>query len=300
MQFVENILASGVLLTTPILLAAIGGLINRLGGIVNIGLEGKMLLGALIAIIVSASTNSWLLGLLAAGFASSLAGFIFSVLITRLNANMIIVGFGLNIFIAGLVGFYLKWFHGSSGTLKIENTVLLPKVSLPYIHELPLIGTLFSNKDPLTWISWIIAFSMPWIIFKTRLGMRIRCAGSDENVARSIGLNVNNLRDFSSAIAGFFAGLAGAHLSIGMLGLFSMGLISGRGFIALAAFYFGRNMPIRTSLVCLIFGILDSMQIRLQGLGLPSEPVQAIPWITVIGILSFMGWSEQRKSQELK
>ena len=299
MQIVENILASGVLLTTPILLAAMGGLFNRLGGIVNIGLEGKMLLGAIVALLVSANTNSWFLGILAAAFASSLAGLLFSILITRLNANMIIVGFGLNIFIAGLVGFYLKWFHGSSGTLKLENTVLLPKILIPFINDLPLIGTLFSNKDPLTWISWLIALSMPWIIFKTRLGMRVRCAGSDEHVARAIGLNVKTLMDFSSSVAGFFAGLAGAHLSIGMLGLFSMGLISGRGFIALAAFYFGRNMPIRTSLVCLVFGILDSMQIRLQGLGLPSEPVQAIPWITVIGILSFMGWREHSNSQEL-
>ncbi|WP_306120338.1 MULTISPECIES: ABC transporter permease [unclassified Roseitalea] len=279
---VEQVLASTMILTTPILLAAIGGLVNRQGGIVNIALEAKMIAGAFIAVIACAATGSWLAGVGAAAIAGAFVGWLFSLAITRARANMIIAGLGLNVLIAGLVGLTMSVAYGTSGTLRLEGVELLPKVLPETVETVPVIGRALAALDPLTVFAWAVVAVLPFLLANTRLGLRLRAAGNAPQVARAMGLRAKALQDFGTTFAGLFSGLAGAHLALASLGLFNEGLTAGRGFIALAAFYFARNHPVGTALVCLLFGFLDASQIRLQTAGLPPTLIGTLPYVMVI------------------
>ncbi|MDN5786577.1 ABC transporter permease, partial [Pseudorhodobacter sp.] len=272
----EQILASTVILTTPILLAAMGGLVNRQSGIVNIGLEGKMLAGAFVAVVVSAATGSWLLACLAAVLASAVIGWVFALAITRAGANMIVAGLGLNVLLAGAIGFILSWHYGISGTLRFPEVALLPKLLPAALSSVPVIGSALAALDPVTVIAWASVAALPFLLAGTRFGLRLRATGNAPQVVRALGLNGARIQEIATAIAGGFAGLAGAHLALASIGLFNEGLSGGRGFIALAAFYFGRDKPWPTAMVCLMFGFLDATQIRLQTNGLPPKLIGMI------------------------
>lgn len=282
---IEQIAAAAILLTTPILLAAMGGLVNRQGGIVNIALEAKMLIGAYVAVVVSSASGSWMLAVLAAALVGTVIGWLFSLTITRLGANMIIAGLGLNVLAAGALGFVMTILYGSSGTLRLPDTVLLPRLLPEGVSQVPLIGRMLAGLDPLTVLAWVSVAALPFLLGSTRIGLWIRATGNAAQVVRSVGLRPALVQDVSTAFAGFFSGLAGAHLALYSIGIFNEGLTAGRGFIALAAFYFGRNRPWPTAAACLLFGILDAAQIRMQTVGLPPRLMGALPYLMVLAIL---------------
>jgi len=293
---IDPLIHAALLMTTPILLAAIGGLVNRVGGIVNIGLESMMLTGALVAVIISADTGSVVLALLAALVAGGIVGLAMSLVVTRLAANEIIVGLGFSVAVAGLVRFLLKSVYGVSGTFNPPGVVMLPRIEIPFVADVPILGAILSGQDPLTWFAWAMVPVTAFVLARTRLGLRLRAAGSAETTARALGLDPLAIRDASTVFAGAMSGLAGAHLSIGVVGLFNEGITGGRGFIALAAFYFGRNRPWRTALGALLFGFFEALQIRLQGRGVPAELVQMLPYLIVILVLTGLGLANRRRS----
>ncbi|MCY4459416.1 MAG: ABC transporter permease [Albidovulum sp.] len=293
-MIVDQILASSIVLTTPILLAAIGGLINRQAGIVNIALDAKMLAGAFVAVIVSSVTGSWLVAVLAAAGSGALIGLFFSLAITRMRADMIVAGLGLNFLIAGLIGFVLSWSFNSSGTLRMPDVQLLPKIFPQSLSSVPVIGPMAAQIEPVTLFAWISVLVLPFVLSDTRFGLRLRATGNAPQVAHAMGLGSKSLQDMSTVIAGFFSGMGGAHLALASIGLFNEGLSAGRGFIALAAFYFGRNRPIPTALVCLLFGFLDAVQIRMQTAGLPPKLIGTIPYFMVLVALCWAGWRSVR------
>ncbi len=294
---IEQVLASTLILTTPILLAAIGGLVNRQGGIVNIALEAKMLAGAFVAVVVSAATGSWFLAVVSAALFASVIGLIFSFSVTRARANMIISGLGFNVLIAGLLGFVLSRFYGTSGTLRLPDVQLLPKVLPEGVSAIPIVGDALAALDPLTLFAWLSVAALPFLLANTRIGLRLRAAGNAEQVVRAVGLREKSIQDFGTVFAGFFSGLAGAHLALYSIGLFNEGLTAGRGFIALAAFYFARNRPVQTALACLLFGFLDASQIRLQTAGFPPKLMGTLPYIVVIISLCAASWNMKRKAR---
>jgi len=291
---IDAFLHAAMLMTTPILLAAIGGLVNRIGGLVNLGLESMMLAGALAAVIVSASTGSAVLATLAALAIGAAIGLAMSLIITRLSANEIIVGLGFSIATAGVVRFFLKSAYGVSGTYNPPGVVMLPRLDIPVVDKIPVIGAIVSGLDPLTWIAWALVPATAFVLTRTRWGLRLRATGAAERTVRAVGLQPLTIRDASTVCAGALAGLAGAQLSIGVVGLFNEGITGGRGFIALAAFYFGRASPFRTALGALLFGVFDAAQIRLQGHGVPAELVQCLPYVIVIVVLTGLGLADRR------
>ena len=296
-MIVDQIIAASIVLTTPILLAAMGGLVNRQGGIVNIALDAKMLAGAFVAVVVSSMTGSWLAAVVAAAFAGLVVGYLFSLVVTRAGANMIVAGLGLNVFVAGVLGFILNWFYNSSGTLRLPDVVLLPKLLPEWIAEIPLIGLALSELEPLTVFAWLSVLALPFLLANTRWGLRLRASGNAPQVARAMGIPQKTVQDASTAVAGFFSGLGGAHLALASIGLFNEGLTAGRGFIALAAFYFGRDRPVATAMVCLFFGFLDATQIRMQTAGLPPKLIGTIPYLMVLIALCFAGWQRRRAKE---
>jgi ABC-type uncharacterized transport system permease subunit len=292
---IDAILDSAFLVSTPLLLTAIGGMLNRIGGIVNIGLEAEMLAGAYVALVVSSGTQSWPLALLAALITGAAIGLLFSLAVTRLDANEIVAGLGLNVAVAGLIGFILKDYYQSSGTLRLDDVVMLPRLNLPVIADIPIVGAILSNKDPVTWLAWLSVPASAFVLSRTRAGLRLRAAGEAPAASIAMGLNPLFTRDLSTVVAGAMAGLAGAQLSIGIVGVFSVGISAGRGFIALAAFYFGRNRPGLTAVGALLFGAFDAVQINLQGRGVAPELVQMLPYIVVVTVLTAIGLAERRR-----
>ncbi|MEZ5811347.1 MAG: ABC transporter permease [Rhizobiaceae bacterium] len=297
-MIVEQVIAASITLTTPILLAAMGGLVNRQGGIVNIALDAKMLAGAFVAVVVSSATGSWLAAVVAAAIAGAAIGYLFSLVITRAGANMIVAGLGLNVLVAGALGFILNWFYDSSGTLRLPEVVLLPRFMPETVEKIPVIGLALSELEPLTVFAWASVLALPFLLANTRAGLRLRATGNAPQVARAMGIGERSVQDGSTAVAGFFSGLGGAHLALASIGLFNEGLTAGRGFIALAAFYFGRDKPIATALVCLLFGFLDATQIRMQTAGLPPKLIGTIPYLMVLVALCVAGW-RRHKAKEI-
>ncbi len=292
---IDAILGSAFLVSTPLLITAIAGMLNRIGGIVNIALEAMMLAGAYIALVVSAGSQSWPLALAAAAAVGAAIGLLFSLTVTRLHANEIVAGLGFNIAVAGLIGFILKDYYQSSGQLRLPDVVMLPRIEIPLIGGIPILGAILSDKDPVTWLAWLSVPASAFFLRRTAAGLRLRAAGEAPEASVALGLRPLLTRDLSTVLAGAMAGLAGAQLSIGIVGLFTIGISAGRGFIALAAFYFGRNRPGLTGLGALLFGAFDAAQINLQGRGVAPELVQMLPYIVVVTVLTVMGLAERRR-----
>jgi simple sugar transport system permease protein len=291
---VNQILSSAALAATPLILAAMGGLINRRGGIVNIALEGKMLLGAVFAVLVSASTGSWVLGMVAAGVAGLVGGAVFTFCVTRLGANEILAGLGFNTLAAGLIGYALK----DRGTYDPSGISVPPQLHLPLIADIPLLGPIVSDKDPVTYLTWLLVPLLAWALVRTRAGLRLRAAGASQDVAHALGLRGLAIRDASTLVAGLLAGLGGGQLALALVGLFNTGMVAGRGFIAMAAFYFGRARPLPTAIGCALFALFDAIQIRLQQDGVPTQLVSTIPYLVVVGVLAFAALSARRPAKE--
>jgi general nucleoside transport system permease protein len=283
-----GVLAAAAPATTAILLAAMGGLVNRQGGIVNIGLEPMMLIGAFVAVMVSAGTGNPILGVLAATAAGACTGLLFSWAITRLGANEIVAGLGLNLLVLGFFGYLLPVAFSIQGTLLPAGLVGLPKLHIPVIEQIPGIGPIVSGHDVITYLSWLSVPLVSFFLFRTPLGIELRATGANEEAARAAGIPTLSLRDFSTVIAGAFAGLAGGQLSLGVVTLFNKQMTGGRGFIALAAFYFGDSKPGLTALAAGIFGVFEAAGFRLGSSGLPSQLVQMLPYLVVIVSLTLV------------
>jgi simple sugar transport system permease protein len=262
---------SALLLWTPLVLAALGGLLHRVGGVVNIGLEGQMLAGALVGTLVSGATENWVLGVLGAGAVGGALGLLMSLCITRLGANEIIAGLGFTIVISGLIGYLLRSVFSVSGTLRVAGLDPLP---------------LLAGMDPLFWLAVLLIPVITWSLRHTAAGLRLRATGAGFDAASALGLPTSRIRDTAGLLAGVLAGIAGAHLVLGQVGLFNEDMVAGRGFIALAAFYFGRARPLPTALACLLFAVFDVAQARLQTAGVPAQLIQTLPYLVVIAVLT--------------
>ncbi|WP_066041274.1 ABC transporter permease [Herbiconiux solani] len=294
---IDAIIASALTLSVPLVLAALGGAIHRRAGVVNIGLEAHMLTGALFGAVVSGATGNWALGALAGLFAGAVTGGLMSLLITRLKGNEIIVGLGFNIVVFGVIGYVLRAGFGVSGTLQIEGLERLPRLDIPGVADVPVLGALISGKDPLFWLCIVLVPVLAWLLKNSRWGVRLRATGASETASSSLGLRTLDIRDGAGIIAGALAALGGVALSLGTVGLFNENMTAGRGYVALAAFYFGRSRPLPTALACVLFGFFDALQIRLQTVGgFSADIISTLPYIAVVVVLALTGIREYSRS----
>lgn len=287
---IDLLIASALTLSVPIALAGLGGAIHRRAGIVNIGLEGHMMIGALIGALVSGMTANWAAGACAGMIAGAFSGWLMNLVITRLRGNEIIVGLGFNIVVLGVIGYVLRAGFGVSGTLQVPGLERLPRLHIPMIADIPVLGALLSGKDPLFWFCVALVPVLAWLLRNSRMGIRLRATGASEPASASLGLRTLAIRDGAGAVAGALAALGGVALSLGTVGLFNENMAAGRGFVALAAFYFGRSRPLPTALACVLFGFFDALQIRLQTVGgFSADIISTLPYIAVVAVLAFTG-----------
>lgn len=257
----------------PLVIAALGGIFSERSGVVNIALEGKMLAGAFAAVVVAFYTGNPWLGILAALLTGGLMALIFAVVSIKYKANQVVSGIAINMLAAGLTVFLMHVFFGTAG-------------SSPAVRRLPTIG-LFT---PIVYLAPILVALAFLVLYRTPWGLRIRAVGEHPKAATTMGVNVITIRYVCVLLSGMLAGLAGAHLSIGTLSVFVRDMTAGRGFIALAAVIFGKWHPLGAMAAALLFGLFEALQVRLQGGGLPTQLMQAIPYVfTMVVLAGFVG-----------
>lgn len=281
--FSIDIISAIIRTTTPILFAALGGLICYRAGVFNIGLEGLMLTGSFITIAVAHWTENTWLGILAAGFCSCLLSLIMAVVILRFKANMIIAGLGLNGLAIGLTTFLMESVLGSTGAFTSDKIKPLVKVPLPFVDPYSTIGQLLSYT-PLIYFAFISVFLVFFFLYYTKTGLSIRMVGEHPVAAKTAGINILRHKYISMAVCGFLCGIAGAHLATGYVTMFTENMTAGRGFVAFTAVVFGNAHPIWVMITSLFFGWTDAIGLRAQliGIGFPTEFILMIPYIMTI------------------
>jgi ABC-type uncharacterized transport system permease subunit len=277
-------------IATPVILAAMGGVISERSGVINIGLEGMMLLGAFGAVVGSYYTGACgglIIGVLVGGLLGLLHAF-FSVTV---RANQIISAVGINILAASLPNVLIPiiWEGYNSMT---PSVAVIPDIRIPILADVPVLGKILGYQNPVVYLALLIVFAMHFFLFKTPLGLRIRSVGEQPRAADTLGINVFRLRYFAVTLSGSLAGLGGAFLAIGYQSMFSQQMTQGRGFIGLAAMIFGRWYPIGACIACLIFGFADALQAAAQAAGVPVPPqiLLSLPYVlTLVALVGVIG-----------
>ena len=279
------LLASTVRLVSPILLAALGGLLTERAGIFNVALEGLMLTGAFAAVVATSRTGDQLIGVLAAVAAAVAVAAIFGIVVIDLRGDAIVAGLAINLLALGATTFLMSVVFGVKGGFYDPNMPGLAPIDLPLIGDIPGIGAIVSGQTALVWLAVGMVAVLQVLLFHHRFGLRLRAVGEDPVAAGSVGVRVRRAKYAAVLASGALCGLAGAQLSLGIVTQFVEGMTFGRGFIALVAVMFGRAHPIGVLGASLFFGGAYALALRLQGQGVPSQFVNMLPYLATILVL---------------
>lgn len=283
MNAIEFILAGMLAAATPFLLAALGELVVERAGVLNLGVEGLMALGAVIAFIIVYHGAGHVLGFLAAGLAGAMLSLVFALIALGFRANQVATGLAIGILGQGLSALFGKTYE----SLTIKS---LPKIAIPGLSDLPVVGGLFT-QDIVVWLSMLGTLAI-WATFAfTRAGLVIRAVGENPKAAHAVGYPVIAVRVAAVAFGGMMAGFAGAYASVVYTPLWADGMIAGRGWIAIALVVFGTWLTGRVFLGACLFGAVSLMSLAAQatGLDLPSQLLSSLPYlvtILVLGVIS--------------
>ncbi len=284
MVFSQDFLASSIRLATPLLIAAMGGIFSERSGVLFLGLEGFMLLGAFFGFLGSYYFGA-LEGILIAVAFNMLIAMIYAFCTVTLAVNQVVVSVSINILAIGVTGAFFRVLFGAH-THQLMGERLMA-IEIPLLSSLPVIGAFF-RQTPFTYLGYILIPLVYIIFFKTNWGLKIRAVGENPRAAETMGVNVHKIRYISILWASAFAAIGGASQTIGDLGLFIDNMIAGKGFIAFAAVILGRFNPLFTALTVFFFGIVDAFQLNLQALGstIPYQFPLMLPYLlTLIAFL---------------
>jgi len=284
--------------STPLVLTALGGMYSERSGIVNIGLEGMMLIGAFSAVAATYFTDNPWMGLLVSVIAGGILAGIHGIITVKLKGDHIVSGTGVILFATGFTTLMLEVIWGQRGVS--EQVTPVPQIVIPGLSEVPFIGGIFGSLSPVVYMMFF-AVIISWVIFyKTPFGLRLRASGEDPSTLDAAGVNVETIRLVGVILSGCLAGLGGAYLSIGYGTRFGKLMTSGRGFIALAALIFGGWRPIGCFLAGTFFGFLEALESYIQlvipALAPYNNFIQMIPYILVVIALAGIGRSRPPKA----
>lgn len=277
-------------MAVPLALPALGGTFSERSGVVNIAMEGIMLIGAFFSVAFSYWLNNAWLGLLCGILMGGIISAIFAWAAIRIHADQVVLGMAINIFAAGLTAFLLDTVFGYGGTP--TTTPQLPTVHLHWLGQIPFIGALLNKQSILVFVMIVLIPIAHWFLFSTRLGLRIRSVGENPLAADTAGLSVSRLRYTGVIIGGMLSAIGGAYLSIGMLNSFDVNMTNGRGYIALAAMIFGKWTPWGSFGAAILFGFATALGIELQSTGVSANLVNMLPYVlTVLALAGLVGRS---------
>jgi simple sugar transport system permease protein len=284
------LLAAMLRFATPLAFAALGGMFSERSGVVNIGLEGMMLMGAFFGIMAADKLDSWWLGLLCGILAGGAAALVHAIWAIHLQADQIVSGTAVNFLAVGLTGYLFIDIYGSEGTP--TDIPSIPNVHLGFLGD-GFVGDIFGRLNLMIWIA-IVLVPLTWaIMFKTPIGLRIRSCGEHPRAADTVGINVYAVRYGAVVLSGMLAAAGGAYLSIGFVNSFNENMTAGRGFIALAALIFGNWRPFGAAAACLLFGFSSALAQRLPEYSQSASVLfQALPYVlTLIAVAGVIGRS---------
>ncbi len=280
---IVGILYSAIRLATPYLYAGIGEAFSQSSGVVNLGVDGIMLISAYAAFFVVLNTGNIWLGLAAAIFVGFLMGLLMSLISITLKAEQGISGIGLFMFGLGLSSLLFKTTIGT-----VKTVTGFQAIKIPLLSDIPIIGEIFFNHSLLVYGAFLLVPAAWWVLEKTTWGLKIKSVGQNPAAADSLGVNVDQVRYFSVCLGSILAGIAGASLSISLLNLFQDNLTAGQGFIAVALVYFGGWKPIGIMWGALLFSTVNAFQLWMQVLGIkiPSDIAIMLPYLLTIAALA--------------
>ena len=274
--------------TTPLLLAALASIVSNRAGVTNIALEGIMLTAALCGVIGSGFSQSLLVGLLSAILGGVAMAAVLAYFSLYLETDIILAGISLNMLAIGGTVFVLSVVSGDKGVSTKIPSLVFPKVDIPIIQNIPILGDILSGHSVLTYVAFISVILVWVLLYKTAFGLRLRSVGENPNAASSVGINVKRVQFTALILSGVLASLGGAFMSMGYLSNFTKNMISGRGYIAMAAEAMGQSTPFGTLISSLLFGTAESISYQMQSLAIPAEIVRTIPYIaTIVGLVIY-------------
>jgi len=276
---------------TPLLFAALGGVISESSGVTNIGLEGMMLMGAFWGIYGADLLHSWVWGVIVAMISGAVLAAVHAFFSIHLRADQIVSGFGIIFLALGITGYFLEYHYGPNGTPL--NISMIPNVKLPLIQHVGFFGIAIGDANLMTWIGLALVPALTFFLFHTRGGLRLRSVGEKPRAADTLGLPVLRIRYAAVIASGVLAALGGAYLSVGFVGSFSNDMTNGRGFIALAAMIFGKWKPWGALWATLLFGFGSAMADRVSSVNPTLGTLfEALPYVvTLIAVAGLVGRS---------
>jgi ABC-type uncharacterized transport system permease subunit len=278
-SFFVGILASGIRLATPYLYAGLGETLGQRSGVLNLGVEGQMLMGAFTAFYVTFQTGNVWLGMLAAVVAGAAMGLAMAFVTINLQAEQGISGIGFYLFGLGMSTLLFQMLIGT-----VETVQGFAPIHIPVLSDIHIIGPIFFQQNILVYLAFALVPIAQFVLQKTTLGLKIRAVGENPEAADSLGVSVAAVRYVTVTLGGIMSGVAGASMSIGLLNVFQQNMTSGLGFIAVALVYFGGWRPLGVMLGALLFSLVNALQLRLQveGVNIPSDLMVMMPYILTI------------------
>ncbi|SET92127.1 ABC transporter permease [Paenibacillus sp. NFR01] len=291
MDFTTQLIIAAISAGTPLLLATLGGILNERAGIIQLGAEGLMLMGAVSTCIVYIRSGNLLLALLAAIGVTAVLGLVHSFLTVTLRANQTMSGLAMTLFGSGLSAYLGKSISG----LPLPGTS--PKLHLGWLEPVPVIGDIFGKLDYMTWFSLLLVAALHLLIHHTSFGLHLRAVGDSPATADVMGIRVQLIRYSYVTIGAALIGLAGADMVLAYAPTWNEGLTAGRGWIAVGLVIFARWNPLRALFCAYFFGALDSLGFRIQLLGsvIPSYFLKMIPYVLTILVLMYLGYRNRNK-----
>jgi simple sugar transport system permease protein len=269
-----------------LLLPALGGVISERSGVVNIAMEGMMLTGAFFAVALDVATHNVLIAVAASMIAGGLMALIHAVVSIRFRADQIVSGVAINIFAGGVTVFLLNRFFGHADTGQVSPQDALPNVTVPLLSDIPFVGKIVFQQNIMVYVALLVLVGTQVLLFRTRLGLRIRSVGEHPQAADTAGINVQALRYGAVITSGLLSGLAGAFLAIGISNTFVPGMTDGRGYIALAAMIFGKWTPIGAFVACLIFGFGQAIYDANSSIHISQYLLSMTPYLLTLVVLA--------------
>ena len=292
-------------IATPILFATLAAVIGEKGGISNIGLEGIMMMSALFGSLSAFWSKSWLIGLLVAMAVGLLEALLMGVFAFKLKTDIILVGTAVNMIGSGGTIFLVKTITNvtmgsslTSTTSLITKNLQIPSIHIPLLKDIPVLGKIISGHSLLTYLAFLLVWLTIVLLYKTPLGLNIRSVGENPNAASSVGVSVSKIRFITIGIGGVLAGMGGAYMSMYYAMGWSLDMVAGRGFIALAAQSMGGGEPVGSMLAALVFGFAQALGIKVSATGVDSNLVAPIPYLVTIISLVIFALNQRRKERK--
>ena len=288
--FVVTWLTASIRLSGPVLLAALGETFAERSGILNVGIEGTILLGALASYITSYYTGSPNTGAFAALVTGILSNLFLAFMYVSVRASQVVVGIVFNVLALGLASFVYRLLMGAAAGP--ETVAMYTRLHIPILSDIPVLGPIFLSQTVLLYLTLGLVVPASVVLFRTKFGLALRAVGENPKAAEAAGINVARIRYVGTMISGAGAGLAGGYLMLCEVGLFRDTIVTGQGFIALAIVILGRWTPWKAMIAALLFGATDALQLSLQIFGAPVPPqlLLALPYVvTIVAISGLLG-----------